>query len=387
MQNIPMVDLNSQYHKIKSEIDTALINCVESSQFIKGEQVRLFESSLAKYLGINHVIGCGNGTDALQIALMALNLQPGDEVIVPAFTYVATAEAIALLQLIPVMVDVEPGTFNIAPAEIEKAITPKTRAIIPVHLYGQSADMQPIMEIAGKHNLFIIEDNAQALGAEYIFANGKSQKTGTIGHIGCNSFFPTKNLGCFGDGGALTTNNPELAEKCRMIAAHGQKKKYHHSVIGCNSRLDTIQAAVLNVKLKYFDKHLTARKKAAEIYYDILSGTNRIELPEKAKNAVHTFNQFTLKVKNNQRDKLQEYLKENGIPSIIYYPLPLYKQEAFSKYWQTGNQLKNTETLCNSVLSIPMHTELTPEVQNRIANTIKKYSASSPLNQGNTATT
>jgi dTDP-4-amino-4,6-dideoxygalactose transaminase len=373
MQNIPMVDLKSQYHKIKQEIDTALISCVESSQFIKGEQVRLFESSLADYLGVNHVIGCGNGTDALQIALMALNLQPGDEVIVPAFTYVATAEAIALLQLVPVMVDVEPGTFNIAPAEIEKAITAKTRAIVPVHLYGQSANMQPIMEIAEKHSLFVIEDNAQALGAEYIFANGKSQKTGTIGHIGCNSFFPTKNLGCFGDGGALTTNNPELAEKCRMIAAHGQKKKYHHSVIGCNSRLDTIQAAVLNVKLKYFNQHLAARKKAAEIYYNLLSEINWIKLPEKAKNTVHTFNQFTLKIAGDKRNELQNYLKQNGIPSIIYYPLPLYKQEAFSKYWHAGNRLENTEALCNAVLSIPMHTELTTNVQEQIVKTIKKF--------------
>lgn len=372
MQNIPMVDLNGQYHKIKPEIDSAVISCIESSQFIKGKQVTIFKESLANFLNVNHVIGCGNGTDALQIALMALDLQPGDEVIVPAFTYVATAEAIALLKLIPVMIDVEPGTFNISRNEIEKAITPKTKAIIPVHLYGQSADMNVIMEIAEKNNLFVIEDNAQALGAEYRFRNGKLQKTGTIGHIGCNSFFPTKNLGCFGDGGALTTNNAALAEKCRMIAAHGQKKKYHHSVIGCNSRLDTIQAAVLNVKLKYFEKHLKARKEAANNYYHLLSGIDWIELPEKLENAVHTFNQFTLRIKNGKRNHLQNFLKENGIPTIIYYPLPLYKQEAFQNYWK-GTKLENTEMLCNSVLSIPMHTELTETVQKYIAETIRKF--------------
>jgi len=270
------------------------------------------------------------------------------------------------------MVDVEPGTFNIAPNKIEKAISQKTKAIIPVHLYGQSADMNAVMEIAEKHNLFVIEDNAQALGAEYRFRNGKSQKTGTIGHIGCNSFFPTKNLGCFGDGGALTTNNTTLAEKCRMIAAHGQKKKYHHSVIGCNSRLDTIQAAVLNVKLKYFERHLTARQEAAKNYYNLLSGINWIELPEKLENAVHTFNQFTLRIKDGKRNHLQNFLKESGIPTIIYYPLPLYKQEAFRNYWE-GTNLKNTEMLCNSVLSIPMHTELTERVQKHIAETIRKF--------------
>ncbi len=373
MQNIPMVDLKGQYKKIKPEIDTAVINCIESAQFIKGDQVAIFEKKLADFLDVKHVVGCGNGTDALQIALMALGLQPSDEIIVPAFTYVATAEAIALLRLVPVMVDVEPGTFNISPAEIEKAITRKTKAIVPVHLYGQSADMHAIMEIAKQHNLFVIEDNAQALGAEYIFPDCKQQKTGTIGHIGCNSFFPTKNLGCFGDGGAITTNNSELAEKCRMIGAHGQKKKYHHSVIGCNSRLDTIQAAILNVKLNYFDEHLEARQKAAGIYYNLLSGVDWIELPEKSENALHTFNQFTLKIKNGNRNKLQAFLKENGIPTIIYYPLPLYKQEAFKKYWESGKELENTERLCNSVLSIPMHTELTENVQNYIAKTILKF--------------
>ena len=370
--SIQMVDLKSQYIKIKDEIDSALINCVESTRYIKGPEVNQFEKNLAEYLNVKNVIGCGNGTDALQIALMALNLNPGDEVIIPAFTYVATAEAIALLKLIPVMVDVNTDDFNIAANEIEKAITPKTKAIIPVHLFGQSAQMQPIMEIAGKYGLFVIEDNAQALGAEYYFSNGSSQKTGTIGHIGCNSFFPTKNLGCFGDGGAITTNDSTLAEKCRMIAAHGQKEKYHHSVVGCNSRFDAIQAAVLNVKLKYLDKYIANRQKAANYYFNELLGVEGIILPEKSENANHTFNQFTLRVKNGSRDKMQSYLKENGIPSIIYYPLPLYKQKAFKKY-RPEFELPNTEELCNSVLSIPMHTELTTEIQNRIIETIKKF--------------
>ncbi|MCA1760902.1 MAG: DegT/DnrJ/EryC1/StrS family aminotransferase [Bacteroidales bacterium] len=368
-----MVDLKSQYLKIKNEIDSALINCVESTRYIKGPEVKQFEENLGKYLGVNHVISCGNGTDALQIAFMALDLQPGDEVIVPAFTYVATAEAIALLKLIPVMVDVDPDTFNIDSNAIEKAITPKTKAIVPVHLYGQSADMETIMKLAEEHNLYVIEDNAQALGAETIFSGGTVKKTGTIGHIGCNSFFPTKNLGTFGDGGALTTNNPELAERCRMISTHGQKQKYYHETIGCNSRLDTIHAAVLNVKLKYLNQYIAARQKAAEYYYQNLEGLDWIKWPVKAMYANHSFNQFTLIVKNGKRDALQEYLKQNGIPTIIYYPLPLYKQPAFKEYSPEGFNLKNTEILCNSVLSIPIHTELTEEVQNQIIATIKDF--------------
>ena len=371
--DIQMVDLKSQYKKMKNEIDSALISCVESTRFIKGPEVAAFEESLSKYLNVNHTIGCGNGTDALQIAFMALDLKPGDEIIVPAFTYVATVEAIALLGFTPVMVDVDKNSFNISIVELEKAITPKTKAIVPVHLYGQSADMEPIMQIAEKYNLFVIEDNAQSLGAEYTFSDGTTRKTGTIGDIGCNSFFPTKNLGCFGDGGALTINDFSLAEKCRIIAAHGQKKKYHHSVIGCNSRLDTIHAAVLNVKLKYMDEFLSNRQKAAEYYFAELSGTNGITLPQKMNYAKHTFNQFTLKIENGKRDKMQSYLKENGIPTIIYYPLPLYKQEAFKKYCEPRFELPNTETLCNSVLSIPMHTELNTDIQDKIIETIKNF--------------
>ena len=371
IMNIPMVDLKSQYLKIKEEIESALIQCVESARFIKGPEVSAFERSLSKYLDTKHAIGCGNGTDALQIALMALELKPGDEIIVPAFTYVATAEAIALLGLKPVMVDVYKNSFNIKTDSLEKAITNKTQAIVPVHLYGQSADMATLMQLAEKYDLYVIEDNAQALGAEYTFPDGSTKKTCTIGHIGCNSFFPTKNLGCFGDGGAITTNDSVLAEKCRMIATHGQKKKYHHSVVGCNSRLDTIQAAVLNVKLRYLDDYISARQKAADYYYSGLNNLEGIILPEKTKEVTHTFNQFTIQIKNDQRDNLQDFLKEQGVPTVIYYPLPLYKQEAFKRY---GNyKLQNTEELCNSVLSIPMHTELTKEVQDYIINTIRDF--------------
>ncbi len=345
----------------------------ESTNYIKGHEVKIFEENLANYLNVAHVISCGNGTDALQIAFMALELKPGDEVIIPAFTYVATAEAIALLGLTPVMVDVLPDSFNISVEAIEKAITSKTKAIVPVHLYGQSADMDPIMRLADKHGLFVIEDNAQALSAEYIYHDGSKKKTGTIGHIGCNSFFPTKNLGCFGDGGAITTNHPDLAEKCRMISTHGQKRKYYHETVGCNSRLDTIQAAILNVKLKYLDEYILARQKAADYYYKNLSNVDWITLPGKASYAVHSFNQFTLIVKNGKRDELQEYLKANGIPSIIYYPLPLYKQPAFQKFSKPGFKLENTEYLCNSVLSIPMHTELTTEIQDYIIENIFKF--------------
>ncbi|GET29332.1 DegT/DnrJ/EryC1/StrS aminotransferase family protein [Prolixibacter sp. SD074] len=371
--SIQMVDLKGQYQKIKPEIDTALLSCAESANYIKGNEVKQFEDGLAKYLNTDHVISCGNGTDALQIALMALDLKPEDEVIVPAFTYVATAEAIALLKLKPVMVDVDSDTFNISIDSLEKAITPKTKAIVPVHLYGQSADMESIMMLADKYGIFVIEDNAQSLGAEYIFSNGTKKKTGTIGHIGCYSFFPTKNLGCFGDGGALSTNDSELAKRCQMIASHGQQKKYYHETIGCNSRLDTIQAGILNVKLKYLDEYIFARKKSAEYYFQNLDGLEGLVLPNKAAYANHTFNQFTLKVQNNNRDKLQAFLKEQGIPSIIYYPFPLYAQPAFKQFSPNGFQLENTEILCKSVLSIPMHTELTEEIQDKVIESIRNF--------------
>lgn len=373
MNNIQMVDLKSQYLKIKSEIDNALIQCVESTNYINGPEVKQFQESLATYLKVKHVIPCANGTDALQIALMALGLLQGDEIIVPAFTYVATAEAIALLGLTPVMVDVDGKTFNIDPKEIEKVITSKTKAIVPVHLYGQSTNMDQIMNIANNHGLIVIEDNAQSLGAEYKSTDGKVHKTGTIGHLGCNSFFPTKNLGCFGDGGAISTNDDNLAEKCRIIASHGQKKKYYHSVVGCNSRLDTIQAAILNIKLKHLDDYIKARQKAARAYSEALIGIDWISIPHSMPSAIHTFNQYTLIVRNGFRDNLQQYLNANHIPTMIYYPLPLYKQEAFSGFASDKIESPVTEYLCQSVLSIPMHTELTPDIQEYIIDIIKKF--------------
>lgn len=370
---IQMVDLKNQYLKIRKEIDSALLSCVESARYIKGPEVGVFEKNLAQYLGTEHVISCGNGTDALQIALMALDLQPGDEVIVPAFTYVATAEAIALLKLKPVLVDVDPGTFNINVRQIEKVIGVKTKAIVPVHLFGQSSDMESIMQIADKYGLYVIEDNAQALGADVIFKDGNTRKAGTVGHIGSYSFFPTKNLGAFGDGGALSTNEPKLAEKIRMISTHGQKRKYYHEVIGCNSRLDTIHAAVLNVKLKYLDQYIQSRQQAAEYYYRHLNDLDGVTVPERVSYSNHTFNQFTLIVKNGKRNSLKDHLHENGIPSIIYYPLPLYKQPAFNHYNSVNFKLENTEMLCDSVLSIPIHTELTPEIQDIVIDGLKTF--------------
>lgn len=371
--NIPMVDLKNQYLKIKAEIDFALMACVEAGRFIKGPEVNLFEENLEKYLGAGHVISCGNGTDALQIALMALGLQPGDEVIVPAFTYVATAEAIGLLGLKPVMADVDWGTFNISVTGIKKVIGPKTKAIVPVHLYGQTAPMEAILTLAEKYGLHVIEDNAQALGAEYIFPDGRRKKTGTIGHIGCHSFFPTKNLGGFGDGGAISTNDPNLAERCRMISVHGQKQKYYHETIGCNSRLDTIHAAVLNVKLNYLDQYILARREAALYYLQQMTGLDWITLPCQTNYSRHTFNQFTLKIHGGERDRLQKFLKEQGIPTIIYYPYPLYKQPAFQRYCPEGFTLETTEALCQAVLSVPMHTELTTSIQDKIIEAIKNF--------------
>ena len=356
-----MLDLKSQYNRIKTEIDTAIQDVINSSAFINGKQVKQFEENLGLFLNSRYVIACANGTDALQIALMALELLPGDEVIVPAFTYAATAEVIALLGLIPIMIDVDKQTFNIAIPEIEKAITSKTKAIIPVHLFGQSADMEPIMIIAAKHNLWVIEDNAQALAAEYTFSNGKTVKTGTIGHIGCTSFFPSKNLGCFGDGGALCTNDEVLASKIRMIANHGQKVKYYHTIIGCNSRLDTIQAAILNVKLSYLPEYIKARQEVAQIYYQGLTLWNKGIIPFENPNSKHSFNQYTLRIKNGERNRLQLYLTEHKIPSMIYYPIPLYKQDAFKKYVPLTMKLSVTEELCNQVISLPIHTEIIKE--------------------------
>lgn len=354
---IQMVDLKGQYYKIKDEINSGILNCIENAAFINGPAVKEFQLDFEKYLNVKHVIPCANGTDALQIAMMALDLKPGDEVICPAFTYVATAEVIGLLGLIPVMVDVDPDTFNIDVVHLEKHLTPKTKAIVPVHLYGQGADMEKVMEFARKNNLYVIEDNAQAIGSNYTFRNGEEKKTGTIGHIGCTSFFPSKNLGCYGDGGALMTNDDELASKIRMIANHGQEKKYYHKVLGCNSRLDTIQAEVLRVKLKNLDEYSEARNRMAQYYDENLLGIDGLEIPKRAANSSHVFHQYTLKVKNGKRDDLQQFLAEKNIPSMIYYPLPLYKQEAFESYVPKDFSLPITEQLCQEVISLPIHTE------------------------------
>jgi UDP-2-acetamido-2-deoxy-ribo-hexuluronate aminotransferase len=372
---IQMVDLRGQYEKIKTEIDQAVISCISSTAYINGPAVKEFTVSLENYLGVKHVIPCANGTDSLQIAMMALGLQPGDEVICPAFTYVATAEVIGLLGLTPVMVDADPETFNVTGSDIEKAITPKTKAIVPVHLYGQSADMESIIKVAEKYNLFVIEDNAQAIGADYTFSDGRKVKTGTMGHIGSTSFFPSKNLGCYGDGGALMTNDDTLAHKMRMIANHGQEKKYYHTVLGCNSRLDTIQATILNIKLPLLDIYSAERNKMASFYDFVLSDVEGIELPKRQNNSSHVFHQYTLKVKNGKRNQLQQYLIDRGIPSMIYYPLPLYKQEAFKQFVSNDFKLSNTEQLCDEVLSLPIHTEMNISDMNFICDTIKSFYA------------
>jgi len=367
-----MVDLKGQYLKIKNGIDKAIQEVIDETAFINGNKVKEFAQNLADYLNVKHVIPCGNGTDALQIALMSLDLQPGDEVIVPAFTYVATAEVIGLLKLTPVLIDADFETFNIKISDIENAITEKTKAIVPVHLFGQCANMEEIMKIANKHNIAVIEDNAQAIGADYAFSNGDVKKSGTIGTIGCTSFFPSKNLGCYGDGGAIFTNDDELGQKIKMIANHGQNKKYYHRYIGVNSRLDTIQAAVLDEKLKHLDEYGKARFDAAMYYSEKLKNVKGIKIPFLAENSTHVFHQYTIIVEN-KRDELQKYLNEKGIPANIYYPMPLSEQEAFKPISIIKSDLKNTYELCKSVLSLPMHTELTTAEIDFITETIKEF--------------
>lgn len=373
--NIKMVDLVGQYLKIKDEVDAQMQNVINAAQFINGAKCKEFSANLAGYTGAAHAITCANGTDALQIALMALGLQRGDEVIVPAFTYVATAEVIALLGLVPVLVDVEWDTFNIDPEKIEEAITPRTKAIVPVHLFGQCANMGRIMEIAAKHNLYVVEDNAQAIGAQWkgVLQGRENPKSGTIGNVGCTSFFPSKNLGCFGDGGAMTTNDAELAQRLHCIANHGQKVKYHHSIIGCNSRLDTLQAAVLDVKLKYLDEYISSRQSAADYYLQELASVEGIELPITADYTTHVYHQFTLKVRDGRRDALKEFLAKREIPSMIYYPLPLHHQEAYKDMAVIVGGLENSVELSGRVLSLPMHTELTEEQLHYICKAIKAF--------------
>lgn len=370
---IEMVDLKGQYLKIQSEIDNAVLSVIKNASFIGGEEVDQFTNNFSAYLNNANVIPCANGTDALQIALMALELQPGDEVIVPAFTYVATAEVIGLLKLTPVMVDVDPYNFNITRENIEKGITSKTRAIVPVHLFGQCADMELILEIAKEHGLFVIEDVAQAIGAVYTFQDGTKKFAGTIGHIGCTSFFPSKNLGCYGDGGAIISEDIELAKKIKMIANHGQVKKYVHKYVGVNSRLDSIQAAVLNVKLKYLNEYVKARQSAADIYDSLLDQLDDILIPKRVSNSTHVFHQYTLIVKSKKRDELRNYLGDFQIPTMVYYPLPLNFQEAYQGIGRVAENLIVSEQLCNSVLSLPMHTELNYNQQKFITEKIISF--------------
>ncbi len=357
-RKIQMVDLVAQYEKIQPEIDAAVINVIRSSAFINGPEVKAFQAELEAYLGAKHVIPCANGTDALQIAMMALGLKPGDEVITASFTYVATAEVIALLGLTPVLVDVYPGTFDIDIEAIEKAITPATKAIVPVHLFGQCADMERIMALAKKHNLFVIEDTAQAIGADYTFADGTKKKAGTIGHIGCTSFFPSKNLGCYGDGGAMFTNDDALDKSMRMIANHGQSVQYYHDSIGVNSRLDSIQAAILRIKLRSLDEYAAARNFAANYYDKAFAGNTKITTPARAKNSTHVFHQYTLQLHGVDRQQLRDFLATKNIPSMIYYPVPLHFQKAYTSERYKAGDFPVTEALCACVLSLPMHSEL-----------------------------
>lgn len=361
MRPIQMVDLKQQYQHIKSEIDTAISQVIESAAFINGPQVQSFATALEQYNGVKHVIPCANGTDALQIALMALDLQPGDEVITPSFTFIATTEVVALLKLTPVFVDVDLKTFCIDAAAVEKAITPKTKAIIPVHLYGHAANMEEIMKIASAHNLYVIEDNAQAIGSDYHFSDGTTKKTGSIGTIGTISFFPSKNLGCYGDGGAIMTNDDELAFKLKMIANHGQSKRYYHDLVGCNSRLDSLQAAILEVKLKQLDKYIESRRKLADSYDSAFQAHPKLKTPYRAPWCKHVFHQYTLILEGIDRNNLHAYLAGLNVPSMIYYPVPAHRQRMFAQFNASSTELPNTDWLTERVISLPMHTEMDEE--------------------------
>jgi len=361
MKKIEMVDLRSQYLRLKADIDSAVSGVIESAAFIKGPDVRLFEEELQRYLGVRNVISCANGTDALQIAMMALNLKPGDEIITTDFTFIATVEVVELLGLKLVLVEPDPDTFNISTEAIEKAITPRTKAIVPVHLFGQCADMEAIMKLAEKHGLHIIEDVAQATGTDYTFSDGTTRKAGTMGIIGCTSFFPSKNLGCYGDGGAIFTDNDELATLIRSITNHGMKVRYYHDNIGVNSRLDTLQAAVLRVKLRHLDAFNEARREVADFYDRELGAVKSIKIPKRSAHSTHIFHQYTLKVKPEERDSLREHLENEGIPSMIYYPVPLHVQKAYLHLGYRTDEFPLTTRLCSEVLSLPVHTEMDPD--------------------------
>ena len=374
VQSIQMVDLKTQYERLQEEVDQVVLDVVRSGAFINGPAVKQFQAALEQYLDCAHVIPCANGTDALQIALMALNLKPGDEVIVPAFTYVASAEVIALLGLSPVMVDVDPFTFNVTAAQVEPAITERTRAIIPVHLFGQSCDMEPIVALAKKHNLHIVEDNAQAIGAQYTFSDGRVGRTGTLGDIGCTSFYPSKNLGAYGDGGAINTDSNDLAARLRMVANHGQNRQYYHDVVGCNSRLDSIQAAILNCKLARLNDYNARRQAAARYYDEHLAGIDDLLTPARLPASTHVYHQYTLRIGGGQREALQQHLRDAGVPSMIYYPVPLYDQAAFRGTAANAvDFLPVTDALCKEVLSLPMHSELGEETLAYICTTIRDF--------------
>lgn len=373
MRPIQMVDLKRQYAGIKPAVDEAVARVMDTTAFINGQAVADFADQLAAYLNVKHVIPCANGTDALQIALMAAGLQPGDEIITPSFTYIATTEVIALLRLTPVFVEVDPDTFCIDPSSIKKAITPKTKAIVPVHLYGQSANMEEIEKIAKAHDLFVIEDNAQSIGAEYRYSDGTVKKTGTMGHIGCTSFFPSKNLGCFGDGGALCTDDDLLAEKMKMIANHGQSKRYYHDLVGCNSRLDAIQAAVLSIKLKQLDQYNAARFEAAAYYTNAFKDNPRIKTPFIAPHNKHVFHQYTIILEGVDRNRLVEQLASVQIPAMIYYPVPAHKQKMFSFLNLPQFDLPITDWLTERVVSLPMHTELDKEQLDYITDKVNYF--------------
>lgn len=370
---IKMVDLHKQYMRIKPEVDQAIEQVLASTAFIQGPQVKEFAASLAAYTGAKHCITCANGTDALQLALMSLGLQRGDEVIVPVFTYVATAEVIALLGLKPVFIDVDPETFNIDVGQLDKVMTNRTRAIVPVHLFGQCADMEPIMQFARTHSLHVIEDNAQALGAVYTFSDKTRKQAGTIGTIGTTSFFPSKNLGCYGDGGAMLTNDDELAEKLRIIANHGQRIKYYHDIVGVNSRLDTLQAAILLAKLKHLDRFTTSRNEVAQYYKDHLD-PDKFKTPVLTGNSTHVFHQYTILVKKGNRDALQKYLSEHGVPSMIYYPVPLHLQNAYKMPGFDKGSFPVAEELSRTVISLPIHTEMEAEELEYICQTLNRFS-------------
>jgi UDP-2-acetamido-2-deoxy-ribo-hexuluronate aminotransferase len=371
MKKIQMVDLQGQYAPIKDQINDSLQEIMNTSAYINGPEVKMFQKELEEYLGVKHVIPCANGTDALQIAMMGLGLKPGDEVITADFTFAATVEVIALLQLTPVLVDVDPETFNIDPEAIKKAITPKTKAIVPVHLFGQPADMDAIMEIAKAHDLYVIEDNAQAIGANFLSKEGKKYKTGTIGHVGSTSFFPSKNLGCFGDGGAIFTNDDELAHTLRGVVNHGMYERYHHDVVGVNSRLDSFQAAVLRAKLPKLDIYNEARKASALKYNDAFRDIENIVIPHRSGDCdTHVFHQYTLKITNGKRDELVKHLNELGIPCGVYYPIPLHNQKAYKDSRYNEADFPITNQLIKEVISLPMHTELEKDQIDHITKTI-----------------